>query len=943
MDATSPTRSIRSIRPRSKIIEDYNNNMQAVAETENASDNSLKPSSSDYNGSLDLPISQKSPSPTSPNSFSQEGISYASFTGQQQQQQQQYSITPYSEARMTFSKSSRSNSIHSERGKTPEINMKRNFPPTPGSNSDGSFEVIGSPTSRRSLGYFAGSIIMKKSQQQQQQQLDYSEDGLEVQPQSPLSKLSSVKQSVASLFGKRPSAQSTEDLPPPPLEQRNSILGPLPSMDKVSVVSRKRGSITDTTTTNPKQRPQSWRPTFLPTSSTNKRSQSVPIGNEYRNHTNRTNQHTEYTFSQFNFRHDSTTGLVLQVFRKLDVSASIPQNLKRLLLRLACTVIPQIHNIEEKLEEWPWLVTFCENWGIAPLTLVLAVFAAAVFQRVYRRNAKLISNYIGFVYPLYRTAVMLLTPSSDPGSPRSPPRTARQDSEMEKWKSYWPIYAGIMFLDEISPTLLQIYPLYYTTKSAFCYWLYTCNGSDYIFKKYIEPLWQNGIDAVSQLDEVVAKTGKTEFDYMKEPTSMTSEIARHRLKRIWHKTSQESRKQESRQNVLKSLCLTRDNLISSKEERSLREDIEKADEKLALLAEAQRGYKSLIHWFVDANGLAELAPPTGKINALLRIKLENITVTAATDSTPTPTTSKQQLDHFAVISINDSIRATTSKLTSSIWNETFEIPVDKLSNSVEIQVYQLSLLGKHTMVGVVWFTIAELKEELLDKYYSIFPVDTMPCTFALEPIGSISVKANLVETARIKHTATRDELSADIREEDIYLFDDIRKVYTKNGHQFQIFKAVTSFASDIVGARCSVCEEAMIGGMRCYCQRCAFVCHTRCFKGVLTKCINHDDIEMAPKGTDLNTGQLLDYNKPHTFEPKKSINLLRSWCTHCGTKVLVGEKLVQCSECGKCAHDRCCAMVPNFCKLSLADAAAIAIKEEYVNSRKLSKALGFGK
>ncbi|TPX74681.1 hypothetical protein CcCBS67573_g04034 [Chytriomyces confervae] len=874
MDATSPTRSIRSIRPRSKIIEDYNN-MQAVAETENASDNSMKPSSSDYNGSLDRPTSQTSPSPTSPNSFSQEGISYAPFTAQQQPQlqQQQQSLTPYAEARMTFSKPSRSNSIHSERGKTPEINMKRNFPPTPASNSDGSFEVIGSPASRRSLGQFAGSIITKKSQQQQQQQ-EHSEDGLEVQPQSPLSKLSSVKQSVASLFGKRPSSQSTEEPPPPPLEQRNSILGPLPSMDKVSVVSRKRGSITDTTTTNPKQRPQSWRPTFLPTSS-NKRSQSVPIGNEYRNSTNRTNQHTEYTFSQFNFRHDSTTGLVLQVFRKLDASPSIPQNLKRLLLRLACTIIPQIHNIEEKLEEWPWLVTFCENWGIAPLTLVLAVFAAAVFQRVYRRNAKLISNYIGFVYPLYRTAVMLLTPTSDPGSPRSPARTARQDSEMEKWKSYWPIYAGIMLLDEISPTLLQIYPLYYTTKSAFCYWLYTCNGSDYIFKKYIEPLWQNGIDAVSQLDEVVAKTGKTEFDYMKEPTSMTSEIARHRLKRIWHKTSQESRKQESRQNVLKSLCLTRDNLISSKEERSLREDIEKADEKLALLAEAQRGYKSLIHWFVDANGLVELAPPTGKINALLRIKLENITVTATTDSTPTPTPSKQQLDHFAVICINDSVRATTSKLTSSIWNETFEIPVDKLSNSVEIQVYQLSLLGKHTM--------------------------------------------------------------------DIYLFDDIRKVYTKNGHQFQIFKAVTSFASDIVGARCSVCEEAMIGGMRCYCQRCAFVCHTRCFKGVLTKCVNHDDIEMAPKGADLNTGQLLDYNKPHTFEPKKSMNLLRSWCTHCGTKVLVGEKLVQCSECGKCAHDRCSAMVPNFCKLSLADAAAIAIKEEYVNSRKLSKALGFGK
>ncbi|KAJ3236410.1 hypothetical protein HDU81_010793 [Chytriomyces hyalinus] len=916
MDSTtSPTRTTRSIRPRSKIIEDYNNNVQAVAETEHASDNS----SSDYNSSLDRPPYQTSPSPNLPNSFSQEGISYTSYPNQQQPQQQQQSHTPYSESRMTFSKSSRSNSIHSERGKTPELNLKRNFSPTPASNSDGSFEVVGSPASRRSIGQFAGSIIIKKPQQQQQQQQEYYEDGQEIQPQSPLTKLSGVKQSVASLFGKRASAQAIEDLPPP-IEQRNSILGPLPNKDKVSIISRKRGSITETTTTpTTKQRPQSWRAPF-----SNKRSQSVPIGNDYRT-TRSTTEHTEYIFSQFNFRHDSTTGIILQVFRNLDSSPSIPQNLKRLLLRLACTVIPQIHNIEEKLEDWPWLVTFSENWGIAPLTLILGVFAAAVFQRVYRRNAKLISNYIGFVYPLYRTAVMLLTPTPDPCSPKSQTRASRKDSEMEKWKTYWPIYATIMLLDETSPTLLQIYPLYYTTKSAFCYWMYKYNGSEYLFKKYNEPLWQSGIDAVSHLDDVVAKTGKTEFDYMKEPQSMTPEIARHRLERIWHKTSLESRKQESRQNVLKSLCLTRDNLLASKEERSLREDIDRADEKLALLAEAQRGYKSLIHWFVDPNGLPAIAPPTGKINALLRIKLENITVTAPTDS---PSPSKQQLDHFAVISINDCIRATTSKLTSSLWNETFEIAVDKLSNSVEIQVYQLSFLGKHTMVGIVWFTIAELKEELLDKYYSIFPVDTTPCTFALEPVGSISVKANLVETTRIKHTAIRDELSADIREEDIYLFDDIRKVYTKNGHQFQIFKAVTSFASDIVGARCSVCEEAMIGGMRCYCQR------------VLTKCINHDDIEMAPKGTDLNTGQLLDYNKPHTFEPK-SINLLRSWCTHCGTKVLVGERLVQCSECGKCAHDRCSAMVPNFCKLSLADAAAIAIKDEFVNSRKLSTALGF--
>ncbi|KAI9329470.1 hypothetical protein BDR26DRAFT_725267 [Obelidium mucronatum] len=555
------------------------------------------------------------------------------------------------------------------------------------------------------------------------------------------------------------------------------------------------------------------------------------------------------------------------------------------------------------------------------MMMVLGLLGLILFRRLYQRSARLISTYIGFVYPLYKTIMMLLSPTDAAVTPNR--LTYNQTSytnaayEIGKWKSYWPIYGGLLLLDELSSTILTVYPFYFTTRSVFCYWLYNNNGADYIFYKYLEPLWQTGVDTITNVDQTVAyvTNGRTAFDYMKENQEITPEVARHRLIAIWYKIRSETRFNESCQNILKSLVLNRDNIIASKDERNLREDIEKSQDKLALLVEAEKRYKKLINWFVDENGLPEEPPNNAKINAQLRIKIERISLKSHSDIV-SPT--KQKFDIFAVITINDFPKATTSKLSSQIRDETFELPIERLSNRVEIQVYQTSLIGNHQIIGLCWFTIADLKEELLDKYFSLFPVDVPEICLTLEPFGYLVLKANLVELTRQKQNAVCDDISSDLKDEDIYLADDIRKVYAKNGHQFQIFKAVSSIASDMIGARCSVCEESMIGGMRCFCQRCAFVCHTRCFKGVLTKCINHDDIETAPIGTDLNTGQLLDYNKPHIFETR-SLNLLRSWCTHCGLKVMVGERLVQCAECGKCSHEKCKPLVPNFCGLSLAD------------------------
>ncbi|KAJ3014501.1 UNVERIFIED_CONTAM: Serine/threonine kinase [Siphonaria sp. JEL0065] len=656
---------------------------------------------------------------------------------------------------------------------------------------------------------------------------------------------------------------------------------------------------------------------------------------------------TEHEGMAEEYRHNSVTDQALKLLRSLEsTSGYLPEYIKRKIPRVRRAIIPHIHQLEERIEEWPWIVDFCEHWGISPMLMVLGILALISFRKLYQRNVRLISAYIEFIYPLYKTIRMLLSPSDSPVTPNRITYNQTQSYantayELGKWKAYWPIYGGVLLLDEFSSALLTIFPFYYTTRSVFCYWLYNNNGANYIFYKYLEPLWQTGVNTITNVDQTVAyvTNGKTVFDYKKETQELTPDVARQRLIAIWYKIRSETRFNESCQNILKSIVLNRDHILASKDERNLREDIEKSQDKLALLVEAEKRYKKLINWFVDENGLPEETANNTKINGQLRIKIERISLKAHTDLIP-PT--KQKLDIFAIITINDFPKATTSKISSQLRDETFELPIDKLSNRVEIQVYQTSLLANHQLIGVCWFTIADLKEELLDKYFSLFPVDVPEIVLTLEPAGYLVLKANLVELTRQKQNAISNDIFTDLKDEDIYLADDIRKVYARNGHQFQIYKAVNSIGSDVIGARCSVCEESMIGGMRCFCQRCAFVCHTRCYKGVLTKCINHDDIQKAPIGTDLNTGQLLDYNKPHNFETR-SLNLLRSWCTHCGLKVMVGERLVQCAACGKCSHEKCKPFVPNFCGLSLADAAAIAIKEDFKDKKRLGAVLGFAK
>jgi hypothetical protein len=105
-------------------------------------------------------------------------------------------------------------------------------------------------------------------------------------------------------------------------------------------------------------------------------------------------------------------------------------------------------------------------------------------------------------------------------------------------------------------------------------------------------------------------------------------------------------------------------------------------------------------------------------------------------------------DYFAVLRI-DGITKATTKSTRSKIDETFDIQVEK-ANEVEIAVYDKPSGGqnKPSLLAFVWFTLAELEEELnatLGPHYAQKPLnapDMNDVWLDMEPGGQIAMRVN---------------------------------------------------------------------------------------------------------------------------------------------------------------------------------------------------------
>ncbi|TPX64063.1 hypothetical protein SpCBS45565_g06148 [Spizellomyces sp. 'palustris'] len=364
-------------------------------------------------------------------------------------------------------------------------------------------------------------------------------------------------------------------------------------------------------------------------------------------------------------------------------------------------------------------------------------------------------------------------------------------------------------------------------------------------------------------------SGVTKFDYLKYGTALTTEKVRYRLKEVRHKLDVEQKVKAGTENMVKAIA---DAPSASQDPTVMGELLEKiaeANAKLAFLQKAEHKYSGLsVSDEEEEEGyLADVRlRKTGRLRARI-IGASNL---------PGRRSSKDEL--VAIVRVDDK------------------------AQEVEIAVYDRNW----TLLGLVWFRLWELEDDLKAKYGTAYEtVDVEETWLDMEPAGQLLVRLNFISMGRTK--TARDQ---------VFRRNPVQKVFPKNGHRFlpQSFYHVM---------QCALCNE-FLGRQGYQCQNCAYTVHAKCYNRVITKCITKEDIKA---GKDSNTGQLLKYTIPHRWE--NVTNLGAAWCTHCGYILPPGRKMHRCTECSKTSHRECSPMVPHFCGLApeMADTLVAAFEE----------------
>ncbi|OBA28961.1 hypothetical protein HANVADRAFT_50915 [Hanseniaspora valbyensis NRRL Y-1626] len=341
------------------------------------------------------------------------------------------------------------------------------------------------------------------------------------------------------------------------------------------------------------------------------------------------------------------------------------------------------------------------------------------------------------------------------------------------------------------------------------------------------------------------------------------------------------------------------------------------------------------------------------------------------DHLASPTFSRKP-DTYITVKIDDVERARTKPSRSDSWNDEFEIYVDK-GHEVEITVYDR--IGETlTPVGIMWILLADVVEDIRKKKQvkqvqngwavaqdvigsnnnsnsnvnklgyntdtstsSIYNSQTdltlintqqlhqtenyedsnilSQAWLSLEPTGQIllSFGFNKQQTSKKKFIGGLDRHGAIIkRQED---------VFEQHGHHF----VQKNFYNIMCCAYCG--DFLRYTGFQCL--DCKFLCHKKCYKQVVTKCIAKPSSE-----TDLDEHQL-NHRIPHRFDAVS--NKGTKWCCHCGYILPWGRKNVKkCTECGIMCHQNCSHLVPDFCGMDMETANKIltTIKNTKVTKNK---------
>ncbi|KAI9332680.1 hypothetical protein BDR26DRAFT_869145 [Obelidium mucronatum] len=382
---------------------------------------------------------------------------------------------------------------------------------------------------------------------------------------------------------------------------------------------------------------------------------------------------------------------------------------------------------------------------------------------------------------------------------------------------------------------------------------------------------------------------QTAFDLRRYGSTITSTKVNYRLQEVIYKLDKEQKVKTGIDNLLHAM--TRMNSASDPSiVHDLKRKATESGDKITVLEMSHRRYGQL--YVGPAAGTDAAAAAAAATAAENRRKcFGNVKVNLISASNLMARDAYQN-ELYATISIDGDVKY-TSHHSATRWDEIYEGGV---SDAQEMEICVYSHPGGK-LLGLVWFKLSDLEDDLRAKHPNKAPTlnvnDMEDVWLDLEPAGHVLIRAGFVGTAASK-TMMKQGMRRQV----------IRKAFPKNGHKF--------YAVQSLLFQCAVCDDFSGAGTDWYqCQQCNYVCHSQCFDNLLTKCITPQEIQNAKPGQDLNTGQLFSFRIPHRFQQKTIV--LSSWCAHCGVMMGPGSRVEACTECSKCSHVGCKAMVPNFC------------------------------
>eukprot|EP00118_Oscarella_pearsei_P024616 m.306434 g.306434 ORF g.306434 m.306434 type:complete len:199 (+) comp41232_c0_seq1:116-712(+) len=125
---------------------------------------------------------------------------------------------------------------------------------------------------------------------------------------------------------------------------------------------------------------------------------------------------------------------------------------------------------------------------------VYIVFGFLGLYLLFGYAAALLCNFIGVVYPAYRSCKALETDDKD---------------DDVQWLTYWVVFAVFSIVEFFSDILLSWMPFYFLLKCVFLVWCMvpiTGNGSDVIYNRVIRPYF---LKYQSKVDKTIDDAKKT--------------------------------------------------------------------------------------------------------------------------------------------------------------------------------------------------------------------------------------------------------------------------------------------------------------------------------------------------------------------------------------------------------------------------------------------------